>query len=77
MAGGSQGGHVMRMKGEGFPRLDGYGRGDQLVEIVVEVPSKLTKDQERLLREFAETEEQNITPERKSFKDKFKKLFSK
>ena len=77
VAGGSQGGHVMRMKGEGFPRLDGYGRGDQLVEIVVEVPSKLTKDQERLLREFAETEEQNITPERKSFKDKFKKLFSK
>lgn len=74
---GAQGGHVMRMKGEGFPRLDGYGRGDQLVEIVVEVPGKLTKEQERLLREFAETEEQNITPERKSFLDKVKKLFSK
>ena len=74
---GSQGGHITRMKGEGFPRLDGYGRGDQLVELVVEVPSKLTKDQQKLLREFAETEEQNITPERKSFMEKFKKLFSK
>ena len=77
VSGGTQAGQVLRMKGEGFPKLDGYGRGDQLVEVVVEVPSKLTKEQERLLREYAETEEQNITPERKSFMDKFKKLFSK
>lgn len=77
VSGGTQGGQVLRMKGEGFPKLDGYGRGDQLVEVVVEVPSKLTKEQEKLLREYAETEEQNITPERKSFMDKFKKLFSK
>lgn len=77
VAAGTQTGTVQRMKGEGFPKLDGYGRGDQLVEVVVEIPSKLTKDQEKLLREFAETEEQNITPERKSWKDKVKKLFSK
>lgn len=77
ISGGTQGGHVTRLKGEGFPKLDGYGRGDQLVEVVVEVPSKLTKEQSRILREFAETEEQNITPERKSFLDKVKKLFSK
>jgi molecular chaperone DnaJ len=77
ISGGTQGGHVVRMKGEGFPKIDGYGRGDQLVEVVVEVPSKLTKEQEKLLREFAETEERNITPERKTFIDKVKKLFSK
>jgi molecular chaperone DnaJ len=77
IAKGTQPGTVMRMKGEGFPRIEGYGRGDQLVEIAVEVPSKLTKEQEKLLREFAETEEQNITPERKSFLDKVKKLISK
>lgn len=77
VARGTQTGTVMRMKGEGFPKLDGYGRGDQLVEIVVEVPGKLTKQQEKLLREFAETEEQNITPERKTFLDKVKKLLSK
>lgn len=73
---GSQGGSVLRMKGEGFPRLDG-GQGDQLVEIIIEVPKKLTKEQEKLLREYAETEEQNITPERKSFLDKVKKMLSK
>ncbi len=74
---GTQAGTVTRMKGEGFPRLDGHGRGDQLVEVVIEVPEKLTKEQEKLLREFAETEEQNISPERKSFLDKVKKLISK
>lgn len=74
---GTQGGQVMRMKNEGFPKLDGYGRGDQLVEVIVEVPKKLTKDQEKLMRKYAETEEQNITPERKTFLDKVKKLLSK
>lgn len=77
IASGSQSGQVMRMKGEGFPKLDGYGKGDQLVEIVVEVPTKLTKEQEKLLRAYAESEEQNITPERKSFLDKVKKLLSR
>ncbi len=74
---GTQSGQVLRMRGEGFPKLDGYGRGDQLIEIAIEVPQKLTKDQEKLLRDFAETEEQNISPERKSFLDKVKKMFSK
>jgi molecular chaperone DnaJ len=74
---GTQAGHVERMKGEGFPKLDGYGKGEQLVEMVVEVPQKLTKEQERILREFAETEEKNISPERSSFLEKVKKLFSK
>ena len=74
---GTQSGQVLRMRGEGFPKLEGYGKGDQLVEVVIEVPQKLTKEQERLLREYAVTEEQNISPERRSFLDKVKKLFSK
>ena len=77
LAKGTQTGQVLRMRGEGFPKLDGYGRGDQLVEVVVEVPKKLSKEQERLLREFAETEEQNISPTRKSFLDKVKELLGK
>ncbi|MBX3473550.1 MAG: molecular chaperone DnaJ [Planctomycetes bacterium] len=77
VARGTQSGQVLRMRGEGFPKLDGYGKGDQLVEIAIEVPSKLTKDQERILREFADTEEKNISPERKSFLDKVRKMFSK
>ena len=47
------------------------------MEVVVEVPRKLTKDQEKLLRQFAETEDQNVTPERQGFLDMMKKLIGK
>lgn len=74
---GTQSQTVLKLKGEGFPRLGGYGKGDQLVEVVVEVPKKLTKDQEKLLRQFAETEDQNVTPQRQGFLDMMKKLIGK
>jgi len=54
---GTQNGDVLRFHGEGFPNLRGFGRGDQLMEIQVQIPTKLTKRQEELLREFAEEEE--------------------
>ncbi len=74
---GTQSQTVLRLKGEGFPKLGGYGKGDQLIEVVVEVPKKLSKDQEKLLRQFAETEDQNVTPERQGFLDMMKKLLRK
>ncbi|MCL2669509.1 MAG: molecular chaperone DnaJ [Syntrophaceae bacterium] len=49
---GTQTGRVFRLKGEGITHLRGYGRGDQLIETVVTVPTNLTKRQEELLREF-------------------------
>ena len=69
---GTQSGQVLRMRGEGFPKLDGYGRGDQLVAVTIEVPARLTREQERLLRELAETENKRVTPKRRSFVDKLK-----
>ena len=38
-------------------------------------PRKLTKRQEELLREFAQTEEANVSPRRKGFLDKVKSIF--
>ncbi len=49
---GTESGEIFRIKGEGFPKLRGYGRGDQVVQIVVKTPNNLTKRQEELLREF-------------------------
>ena len=49
---GTQPGKVFRLKGKGIPHLRGYGRGDQIIETVITVPTKLTKKQEQLLREF-------------------------
>jgi molecular chaperone DnaJ len=73
---GTQSGDILQLREEGVPRLNGYGRGDQLIRVMVEVPKKLTGRQEELLREFAATEEANVTPERKSFLKAVKDYFS-
>ncbi|MEW5801025.1 MAG: molecular chaperone DnaJ [bacterium] len=50
---GTQSGTVMRIKKAGFPNVYGKGKGDQLVKVIVEVPTKLSRKQEELLREYA------------------------
>lgn len=51
---GTQNGHIFRLRGKGFPSLHMSGKGDQLVKINIDVPTKLNEKQIRLLREFAE-----------------------
>ncbi|HEY8496352.1 MAG TPA: molecular chaperone DnaJ [Limnochordales bacterium] len=50
---GTQPGAEFRIRGQGIPRMGGYGRGDQIVRVRVEVPRRLTPRQKELLREFA------------------------
>ncbi len=49
---GTQTGRLFRLKGKGIPHLQGYGRGDQIIEVFVRIPTELTRKQEDLLREF-------------------------
>ena len=51
---GTQPGTVFKLSRQGMPRLRGRGRGDLLVEVIVEVPTNLTRPQEAALRAFAE-----------------------
>jgi molecular chaperone DnaJ len=51
---GTQHGAVLRLRGHGVPRLDGRGRGDQLVHVLVEIPSKLRKEERELFERLAE-----------------------
>lgn len=51
---GTESGEIFRIKGEGFPKLRSYGRGDQVVQVIVKTQKNLTKRQEELLREFEE-----------------------
>ena len=67
---GTQSSDLYRMKGQGLPDLEGYGRGDLLVQMVVEVPKKLSRHQEDLLREFALSEKKGVLPQRESFLEK-------
>ena len=52
-AGTQSGKGLFRLKGKGFLDFHGYGRGDQLVRMVVETPRRLTARQRELLEEFA------------------------
>jgi len=51
---GTESGDIFKIKGEGFPRIRGYGRGDEIVQVMVKTPKNLTKKQEELLKEFEE-----------------------
>lgn len=72
---GIQSGKQLRKRGAGMPVLQGRGRGDLVVEVKVETPTKLTARQKELLRELQETETGDECPESRGFFDKLKEAF--
>ncbi|NLW86177.1 MAG: molecular chaperone DnaJ [Planctomycetes bacterium] len=72
---GTQSGDVLRLKGLGLPSTRTGRKGDQYVQLNIEVPRKLSKRQRELLEQYAEIEEVEVTPQRKSFIDKLKECF--
>jgi molecular chaperone DnaJ len=52
---GTQPGSVFRMRGFGMPRVDDHGRGDLYVRVQVVIPSRLTREQRRLLEDLGAT----------------------
>jgi len=71
---GTQSGHLLRLKGRGIADLNGYGRGDQVVRIVVETPRKLSARQRELLEEFARLSGEEVHPLSRSFLEKVKSM---
>jgi len=67
---GTQHGQLFRLRGLGLPDMRSGRRGDELVQVRIEIPRKLTKKQTELLREFVETEDKSVLPESKGFFDK-------
>ena len=72
---GTQNGRVLRLRGKGLPTLRTAQRGDQLVQIFVEVPTKLTDKQRALLEEFAEESGTEVSPVTRGFIEKLRDLF--
>jgi molecular chaperone DnaJ len=72
---GTQHGDVFRIRNAGLPDLRSKQRGDELIQVSVEIPEKLTARQEDLLREFAKTEDKNVLPRTKGFLEKLVKYF--
>ncbi len=73
---GTQSGEVFRMSGQGMPDPRRRGLGDLLVQVTIEVPKKLSKEEQQKLRELAKLEHKNVAPERKSFFQQLKTYFS-
>jgi molecular chaperone DnaJ len=57
---GTQPGHVFKLKNRGVPALRGRGRGDLLVRVDVDVPGRLTDEEEELLRSFAAMRDEDV-----------------
>ena len=70
---GTQYGSIFRIKGQGLPDMRTHHTGDQLVQVIIETPTKLNKEQQELLREFAKTENKKVSPKSQSFFEKLKK----
>ncbi len=64
---GTQPYEIFRLKSKGFPRLRGFGRGDQVIQVQIKTPTHLSKQQEELLREFAALSGDEVEPHRGFF----------
>jgi molecular chaperone DnaJ len=77
---GTQPGEKLRVRNHGLPRADGYGRGSLVVQVQIEVPKKLTDEQEELLRKFDELDggpgKKGKKSGRKTIFEKVKDIFS-
>lgn len=72
---GTQPGSVLRIKGKGIPRRVMGGRGDQLVEVTIEVPTALTATQRELITQLATELGESVQPQQATFMEKLKSLF--
>jgi molecular chaperone DnaJ len=75
---GTQSGKIFRLKGKGFPDVNGYGKGDQLIHVNVWTPQNITHEEREMLNQMNSSP--NFKPQpgksEKSFFDKVKEVFS-
>ena len=72
---GTQHDQILRLKGLGAPGLKSHTRGDQLIRIKIDIPTKLSPQQRELLNAFAEESGVNNEYQGEGLFDKVKNLF--
>ncbi len=74
---GTPSGKLLKLRGKGLPSINGYGRGDLIVRILIFIPSSVSKDDRKLLEKLNEST--NFSPEAakkdKTFFNRFKNYF--
>lgn len=69
---GTQSGDRYRVAGGGIPPLRGRGRGDQIIQLIVQTPQKLSKKQKELFHELAEIDGKPVKEKLKGFFERLK-----
>jgi len=69
---GTQHGEIFKIKGRGLPDVRSHRSGDEVVQIIIEIPKKMNEKQKQLLRDFAATEDTLVMPQKKGFWEKLK-----
>ncbi len=72
---GTRTGEVFRFRGRGVPHLEGRGRGDLVIEVVVVTPDDLTDEAERLLRELADERDEVVAEPDESLISRIRSAF--
>ena len=74
---GTQSGYVIRLRGKGLPALNGYGKGDLYVKILVWIPRKLSRDEKKAIEEMRSSGSFTPDPSRddKAIFEKEKNIF--
>lgn len=74
---GTQPGKILRLRGKGLPEVNGYGKGDLLVNVNVWIPKSLNRDETRLIEKFRESSSFIPNPDKndKGFFERMKGYF--
>ena len=72
---GTQTGRVFALRGRGVPFTNGRGRGDLLVQVVVDTPTSLSREQEELIRELAAVRDEDVAPADNGFLSRIRSAF--
>jgi molecular chaperone DnaJ len=74
---GTQSGKIFRLKGKGFPGINSYDKGDQLIHVSVWTPQNITADEKAMLEKMSQSPNFKPNPDKndKSFFDKVKEMF--
>jgi molecular chaperone DnaJ len=73
---GTQSGREFKLRGKGVPHLNSHGKGDLVVEVRVQTPAKLSKQQKELMKQLDETIAVENTPQSRGLFGKVKEMFS-
>ncbi len=72
---GTQAGKQFRLRGKGMPIINSSRVGDMIIEVRVETPVNLTKNQKELMKKFAEEESKSWSPESSKFFSRVKEFW--